>query len=128
MLEAGPSLDILQARLDQFFSRLLQVAVDGRVDAETALIHTLPAEAVNELAPNLLLEIQAECLLDLERVVEVHRRGLGAFGRGTVDSAGADHCLEHDVPACDRPIKVDSRRITRWRLDQSGDERSFVHL
>ena len=79
MLEPGSLFDVLETVLEQLFRRSLQVAVDRRVDAETALVDTLPAKTLDELAPNLFLEIEAEGLLDFEGVVDLDRRGLRLF-------------------------------------------------
>ena len=81
VLEARPALDVLQPVFDHGLGRLLQVAVDRREDAQAALVDALPSESLDELAPDLLLEIEAEGFLDLERVVERDRRG---FARSAV--------------------------------------------
>ena len=48
--------------------RLLHLDVDGRVDAQPALVDALAAEALDELEPHLLLEVAAERLVAAQRV------------------------------------------------------------
>ena len=50
-----------------FSAACCSVGIERREDAQPALVDALPAEALDQLAADLLLEIQAERLLDLER-------------------------------------------------------------
>ena len=112
----------------ELFRRSLQVAVDRRVDAEAALVDTLPAETLDELAPHLFLEVEAEGLLDFEGVVDLDRRRLRLFGGRRINRARAHHRLQHDVAARYRSIGVDRGRIARRRLDEAREQRRLRNV
>ncbi len=128
MLEAGPAFYVLQPLFERGLGRFLEVAVDRRVHPKATLVHALPAETLDQLATHLLLEIEAEGFLDLERVDDLDRRRFRSLRRCGVDRPRVDHRQEDDVPARDRAIEVDVRRVARRRLDEAREQRRLVDL
>ena len=59
VLVAGPSLDVGQTFFHERFCSPLQLRIERRIHAETALVDALPPETVNQFAADLLLEIEA---------------------------------------------------------------------
>ena len=74
VLVARALLDRRQPGLERPLGRLLHRRIDRRVDPQPAARDAAPAEAIDQLAPDLLLEVLAERLVALQAVLEVHRR------------------------------------------------------
>ena len=125
--EAPPAFDVLEILLDQRLGAALQIDVERGEDAQASLRHARPAEPIDQLAAHRLLEILAGALVDLEAVDQLDRHLLRALRRRCVDRAGIDHRLQHDRPAGEGPIQVARRRVRRWRLDESCEQRRLVH-
>ena len=106
----------------------MHIKVDRRVDLQAALVHPIPAEALDELLANVFLEVLPVGFLGTERVGEMrpasHRRVIG----GAVDRPAVAHRLEHDIAPRDRAIEVDRRRVGRRRLDEAGQQRRFLDV
>ena len=115
--------DVLDPLLEDLFGRLLQLGIEGRVDAQPALIDALPAEPLDEILANLLLEIEPERFPDLEPVRQPDRLAARRLVLRSVDRSRSDHRLQDDVAARDGAIEVHRRRVTRRRLNQSREQR-----
>ncbi len=126
VLVAGALLDRHQAGLERPLGGLLHRRIDRRVDAQPAARDAAPAEAIDQLAPDLLLEVLAERLVALQAVLQVHRRVPGAIERGPVDLPVLEHRRQDDVAAGHRLVHVDGGRPRRRRLDDAGDQRRFL--
>ena len=74
MLVAAALLDVAQAASTHLLGGLLHRRIERREDPKPALVDALPAEAFDQLAAHLLLEIETEGLSDLEAVGQLDLR------------------------------------------------------
>ena len=116
---------------DRFFERLLRrllhVGIDGRVDLQPAFADARPAEAIDQLAADLFLEVLAVAFVALDAVFEMDLGGAGALEAGLIERLVLEHRLEHLRAARDGLVQIDGRRVVRRRLDDAGDHRGFFH-
>ena len=124
--------DLGDAVGDRLLRRALHLGVVAGVDAQAALQHFLAAEAGDELAANLFLEVAAA-----RRARRDHRRGGRrraerkvdrrlVFGLG--DTTGVAHQAQHEVTAREGALRVVVRRIAARRAHQAGEQRRLVRL
>src|SRR6185503_10828133 len=88
-------VELFQSARDRRLGCLLHGGVDGREHAETALIHPLPAKALDQLDPDLLLEVLTEGLARVEAILELDARLAGRFPGRLVNGVTLEHGFEN---------------------------------
>ena len=86
-------------------------------------VHALPAEAVDQLAANLLLEVVAEWFLALQAVASLQHEAPAPRPRDRCRRSRASS--EDEVAPGDGVLEVHRRRVAGGRLDQAGEQRGF---
>ena len=90
------------------------------------MVHPLPAEAIDQLAPHLLLEVLPVRFVGAQIVVERDVAAARVVPRRAIDRALLEHRLQDDVASGHGAREADRRRITRRRFHQPREERRLI--
>src|SRR5579863_5707188 len=103
---------------------LLQIEVEGGLDAQAGFVDLFGAEALFELAADFFLEPGSDGHLWLGDV-EAERRRAGFFCLRVSDGAVGLHLREDEIAAFEGFLRIEERRIGGWALGQASEEGSF---
>ena len=117
-------VDQLHAFVDGFGGGLLQVGVNGGVDAQGLLIQVVIAVLVGELVFHQVNEVGRVAGFIVGRR-QLKWSGLGAIGLVARDGAGLHHGVEHEVAALEGTLGMPVRRKIAGTLNDSGQQGAF---
>ena len=106
---------------------LLQIEIEGGVDAQAGLVNLFGAEPLFELAADFLLEPGSDRHLGLGDV-QAERRLAGLVGLGVGDDPVRLHLAEHQVAAAEGLVGIEQRRIGGRPLGRPASSAASVRV